>query len=169
MDKRIKILAFLTLLLIFCVSVTSAMAYFSTYVTAESGKVIQLGESVDFHEEKTVGGGKHVVITAEKGSDPVFVRVTAFVPSDVEGTYRYSGENWTQGKDGYWYYGSPIKDGESASIDITIDQVELEKTGRESFDLVVIYEYVPAKFSGGKLIADWNASYEVKSDTEVSG
>ena len=157
MNKKKIFITIVALLLIVGIAVPSALAYFSTYVRVKGGVPVTLGESTQLKEEKTPDGGKHVVITAAEGSDPVFIRVKAFAPSDVQGLVNYEGEGWTE-EDGYWYYGESIKDGESASIDITVDTDSLED--RDEFDLIVVYEYVPAQADGETLYADWDMEYK---------
>ena len=158
-----KLFAVIAVLLVLAVTVPAAMAYFSTYVRVKGGVPVTLGESTQFKEERTPGGGKHVVVTASEGSDPVFVRVTAFAPSDMEDLVKYTGEGWTEGDGGFWYYSKALNGGESAAIDIDVDTEALDaRSDRDTFDLVVVYEYVAAKTdANGNLYADWDEILEI--------
>ena len=69
--------------------VGKAWAYFTTYTEAAGGYTVHLGDRTEITEEFT-NWTKHVVITSEEDSEPVYIRVRAFCGSRY--TLQYSGE-----------------------------------------------------------------------------
>lgn len=166
MKKRNLILAVLALVLAVTVSVPSALAYFTTYVRAAGTKPVHLAEETRLKEPKPVDWTKHLTVTAQDGSEPVFVRARAFAPDGL--TLTYSGENWTQNGD-FWYYGPSIKGGESAAeLLIKIDNIPQDVKEDENFNVVVVYECTPVLYDAqGNETADWNG--KVTTTTENGG
>lgn len=156
--SRLVILA-AAVVLIMALTLPAALGYFSTYVRIPGTKTVHLSDG-DKMKEENVSGSKHVVITADEDSDPIFVRVKAFAPTDIEDKLVYEGKGWTKGADGWWYYDEPLSKGGSAAIDISLPDIEIDKA---TFNVVVLHEYVPAIPDGrGGLTADWtNPSLDV--------
>lgn len=150
--QNLLIIACVLMMLI--VSVPEAYSYFSTYTKTSGSKVIHLFNSEHF-EEEVDGNIKTIRITADDGSDPIFVRVKAFAPEPI--TLEYSGDSWTVGDGDYYYYGKPIKDKEStADLKIEIKNAPSDAEVDEEFHVVVIYESIPASVDeDGALVADW--------------
>ena len=151
MTKRKTLLVSIVTVLMLLVTITPALAYFTTYVRVPGEKPVHLGEKVRIKEDGE--DFKHVVLTADEDSDPVFVRIAVFAPTEIEKVLEIEGKNWK--KNGYYYeYELPLYAGESAEINIKIpDGTEID---RETFDVVVLYEYVPALMDAdGNLYADW--------------
>lgn len=146
----------------------SAWAYFTTYASSKGTMTLHLGDSTDM-EEEVVDGEKRVVITADEDSCAVFVRVTAFCGDEY--SLAFSGENWSDGGDGFYYYASPIQATESTTqLVIKI----LDKDGNKvdastveegtAFNIVVVHESTPALYDeDGNATADWDAEVTVNS------
>ena len=167
MNRKKLILASLAVLLVLALAVPAASAYFTTYVRVPGSKTVHLSDGTEFDETQTEGGGKHVVITADEDSDPVFVRVLIMAPEDVldalvitnggeSGSWEDKGDFGSDGCSGYWYFSEPIKDGETAEMNI--DLPEGFQYDGDSFNVVVLHEYVPAEpDENGGLTANWDS------------
>ncbi|MDO5784691.1 MAG: hypothetical protein Q4P20_06480 [Eubacteriales bacterium] len=173
MKKSKLILPAAAALLTLGVTLHTSLAYFTTYTTARGTRPITL-ETQQTKPTVTETFGdwtKHVVIDAEEGSAPIFIRAKAFSSDNL--TYNGNGK-WTLNEaDGFYYYSDPIADDGSAydkstaALDIRIDRL----TGRdpqigEQFDVIVVYEYTTALTGAdGKLYADWTQVYSVGGDS----
>jgi hypothetical protein len=152
MKIRNKILTALAILLVLVITVQSALAYFTTYVTAAGSVTLKLGEQTVIEEPDVQEWTKHIVISAKEDSEPVWVRAKAFAPAPYE--LQYSGEGWTDGGDGYWYYNDIVTVDKSANeLLVKIENIPEEVEVGENFNVIVIYEAVPA-FEGKE--ADWS-------------
>ena len=86
-----------------------------------------------------------MVIENVESSEPVYIRARAFCGSQY--TLVYSGEGWTQGSDGYYYYGNIVNGGASTGrLDIRIENIPADPEEMERFNVVVIYESTPVKY-----------------------
>ena len=149
-------LALFAVVLISAAGLGKSGAYFTTYAEAEGALTIALGEETRIVETFS-DWTKHVSISnAENSNYPVFVRVKAFCAS-YELTY--SGDGWTLGDDGFYYYADPVEAGSASGIlDIHIDHVpaNIEDPGRK-FNVVVVSECTPALYDeDGNVYCDWN-------------
>lgn len=149
MSKRKYYLTILTLAAFLTVAgagIKEAWAYFTTFSEAAGGYTIHLGDRTEFTEEFS-NQTKHVVITSDADSEPVYVRARAFSGSKYPLTY--SGEGWSLGADDYYYYQSILEGGASTSgLDIRIDGIPVngEEAEKNYFNVVVIYESTPVKY-----------------------
>ena len=138
-------------------SVSNANAYFTTYVTAKGGYAINWKHE-EHIDESFEDWNKYVTITSKPESIPVFVRVKAFSGSTY--SLSYSGNEWTE-NGGYYYYNNVLNGGETTSaLRVFIDNIPTNPQKKENFNVVVIYETIPAQFDEeGKFIspvlADW--------------
>lgn len=127
-------------------SVGSALAYFTTYCTAEGSYTMTMGFPETDIEEEVDSAGKHVTIQ-NTGDYDCFVRVKVFVSSPVDMNASYSGQGWESRSDGYWYY-TPVL---TAHTDSQEFLVSFEYPGGEdapdSFDIIVVYESVPVLYN----------------------
>ncbi len=193
MRKRTLILTALVFALILTSTIQPAIAYFTTYVRARGGYTVSIGDTTKIRERYS-DWTKHVVISNEEGSEPVFIRARVL----YSGKYgvSVSGEGWTErNDDGYYYYGSSataltIVEGgkETTALDVTITGVpvvptennetdaEVEEAFKrlkdgEGFSVTVIYESTPVRYQeDGTAYADWDAKViEVDSTTGGSG
>ena len=141
MKRKTILLGALALVLVLCVSIGAAWAYFTTYASAQGGYVIQQG--VEF-EETFYDWTKHVVITSKPNTVPVYVRVRAYASTQY--TLETGGAGWTQ--DGDWWYCTEILEGggQTNPLDILILDVPTEVENGDSFNVVVVYEYAPVRY-----------------------
>ena len=156
-NRNRNILIIFMIIAVCLISVPSAMAYFTTYARVKGTKPIKLKEVVRFKEED-ISGNKHVVMTADADSDPIYVRVRAYASEEIMDllTYKYTDGQWTE-SDGWYEYYKVLNAGESAVMDIEIDKTDIEN---EQFNVVVVYEYIPAISDGnGGYVKDWDAEW----------
>ena len=72
------------------------------------------------------------------------------------GSWEDKGDFGSDGCSGYWYFSEPIKDGETAEMNI--DLPEGFQYDGDSFNVVVLHEYVPAEpDENGGLTANWDS------------
>ena len=84
------------------------------------------------------------MIANEESSEPVYIRVRAFCGSQY--TIAYSGEGWTLGGDGYYYYNHAVDGGGvTGALDLKIENIPENPEDKESFNVIVIYESTPVK------------------------
>lgn len=152
--------------------IQSAMAYFTTYVTARGSKPIQLGTTTEVREE-VEDMTKHIVI-ANTGESDCWVRVKVFAGSQF--TIQYSGaaaddgsQYWTQNQDGYWYYKDIVRTGEETEV--LLAKIEMPKDYKDSFDVVVVQECTPVLYLGDGSAAapDWEREIDTKTDIGTAG
>ena len=165
MMKKIRYaIAALAVAAIMTAGLGQAWAYFTTYAAAEGGYTINLGDRTEITEGFS-DWTKRVTVTN--------VRVKAFGPSTCPLTY--TGSGWTAGEDGYYYYGTPVPGGGNTEVlNIVINNIPTKEDGLEvgdQFNVIVIYESTPVLYDegGNPLPADWNATLDVVTGTEVVG
>ena len=156
MKKGKWLLAALAFVMVLGVGIGSAMAYFTTFVTAKGGIPINLGYTDRIEEPEFDGTSKHIVVYNE-GPDSCYVRAKAFAGNMVElSCTDLSGGLWSKGEnDDYWYYDfdgeeegiQPVPGGEQTqellvNVKLLATKPEVDK-GRDSLNVVVIYESVP--------------------------
>ena len=150
--KNIFLVSFAAVLIL-TAGIGKASAYFTTYARAAGGYRINIDYDTEI-EEKFSDWKKRVVIKNKDGSQPVYVRARAFCGEEYSLTY--SGDKWTLGKDGYWYYNDILYGGsQTAELVVKIDKIP-EGVEEAELNVVVIYEYTPVKYNqDGKPYADW--------------
>ena len=162
MTKKKLLFTLLIVMIITMVTVPPTLAYFSTYVRVPGHKPVHVNEKVIIKEDGDTF--KHVTLQADADSDPVYVRIAVFAPTEVESELVLEGDNWVENGI-YHEFTKPLYAGETA--DITIKLKDENKIGREKFDLVVLYEYVPAQTKpDGSLYVDWTFKPEI---TKIGG
>ena len=166
MKKRNIFLAVLSAGLILTASIGSAWAYFTTYVEAEGGYTISLGDETTVEEDFSAWM-KSLVITSTEDSEPVYVRAKAFSgdaypltysdgkafnkedPKDNhhdDGVWSDKNGSWMPNADGYYYYSKIIYGGgKTNELQVKIETVPSEVTEKE-FNVVVIYETTPVQY-----------------------
>ncbi len=176
MKKKQIFLGFLAAGLVMSSSVGSAWAYFTTYVEARGGEVISLGDETSVTEEFSQWT-KHIRITSDADSKPVYVRAKAFC-SAYEIQYidpnaaDPDSEKWTPGADDYYYYSGIVEGGgETTELLVHIKDVPSEEVDQKDFNVVIIYETTPVQYdeNGKPLPAseiDWNDKLDI---TRVEG
>lgn len=140
------------------ISVHEAMAYFTTYVTAQGGYTVTLGHSSTI-EETFENMTKHIVIS-NTGDTECYVRVKVFAGSMVDVSYFGTQDGngtayWSKNEsDGYWYYKDIVPvGGKTKELQAKISvPAEFE----EDFDVIVIQECTPVQYkTDGTPYADW--------------
>ena len=162
MKKRIWIPALLALMLVLAMSIAPSMAYFTATTSAVGGLTIRVEPTTDIEEPWIIDGVKHVVISADEDSEPVYVRARAFW-GESAGTVSYAGTGWAPAvpDDGWLYYDTILNGGESAEeFLVTVSRlVEREEdiVEGENFNVVVVYEATPVQYDeAGRPYADWS-------------
>ena len=159
------------------VSIHAALAYFTTYCMAEGGLPIEYGTRTVITEEPQVVEGKKVVSikNSADSKEAIYVRVRAFAGEEFQPLH-YSGEGWTDGNDGFWYYDGilePGQDTDAHKLTIQVDGL-LTTDGYAAGDKIevpVIYESMPVQYDENwnqltALQANWNKLPQTESNTE---
>ncbi len=147
-------------------TIESSLAYFTTYVSAGGGQVVNLGAQTTIHENLS-DMTKHIVIKNDSPINDCFVRVKVFCGADVEITYTDEAGNWREGTDGYWYYEpvlpaspDPKKPSVTTPLDAKITVNVPEGESKDNFNMVVIQECTPAIYDeNGEPSADWTTVF----------
>ncbi|WP_165043925.1 hypothetical protein [Adlercreutzia sp. ZJ138] len=166
-------------LAVVCIAVAgigAASAYFTTYCQAKGGYTLELGDETTVNET-FANWTKSVAITSDAASsEPVYVRVAAYGPSDYAIDYSEPGgaTNWSQAADGYYYYNGVLDPGATTPVlDLMIRNVpktdsatgEAPQLG-DAFSVVVVYETTPVQYqSSGEQVAPESADWSVKLET----
>lgn len=175
-------LSLLTAASVLTAGVSGALAYFTTYTGAEGGHVVHLGDRTQIRESFD-SWTKHVTVTSDPESEPVYVRARAFC-ARYGFRYQPSSERWTTGKGGwneivpegadeYYYYTEILNGGESTEVlDVVIDIPSKEEDEKfedgDNFNVIVIYESTPVRYhEDGTPYADWTQTLDVVTDTGI--
>lgn len=156
-NKLVLVLLTIALLSLSTAGVGKAYAYFTAYTQAAGSHEVKLGDETEL-EEKVRDGNKEITIkNSDTSNQAVYVRARAFAGSEIESSLNYSGEGWSKGEGGWWYYSTPLLPGETA------EKLLIEVSGRpaddtEIFKVTVVYESTPAIQNG--VDADGNIKYE---------
>ena len=129
LNKKTLCLTAAALTLTAGLSVGSAMAYFTTYVTAQGGQELSLGFTEVIPDEEVSDWTKHIKIE-NTGDYECYVRVKVFAGSQYQEGLVYSDESgkWTPGDDGYYYYSDVIAPGaKSEELLVKISNMNLPK------------------------------------------
>lgn len=154
-NKKSILLLILAVTMVLSTYIGSAMAYFTTYTEAKGGYVINLEGQIitreDFYEWT-----KHVTVVSTENSVPVYVRARAFAGDQYELTY--SGNGWSRGSDGFYYYNEILYGGqETPELLVHIGNIPEDAVEGDDFNVIVIYEYTPVQYDeNGNPYADWS-------------
>ena len=154
------LLGILAVCLILSAGIGSATAYFTTYSTAEGGQLLDLGDSTKI-EEQVSNWTKHLKISSDKESEPVFVRARAICGSQYALVYS-GGDGWSDGGDGWWYYGPILyAEGSTTVLDVKIENIPEDAKEGDSFNVVVYYQSTPVLYDeNGTPYADWSLAFD---------
>lgn len=149
-----------------CVSVPDAMAYFTTYVKAEGGYEITLGNETEI--EETVSDMTKEITISNTGAADCYVRVKVFCGSQLDITYAGAVDEagnacWTKKDDGYWYYKDilPV----NGKTKVLQAKISLPEGYTDSFNVIVVQECAAVQYTeDGTPFADWNAKLDTKTD-----
>ena len=151
-----------------CMTVTAGVgltsSYFTTYAEAKGGTSVVMKPTSTTPDESFSDWQKHVVITNDADTAPVYIRVKAFTGDAYE--LNYSG-NWTPTADGYYVYNSIVEAGQATeALDITIGNIPDDAAVGTEFNVSVIYEATPVQYDeNGNAVEPVNADWSVKLDT----
>ena len=175
MKKNTFLLALLALLLVVCVSVGPALAYFSTFTRASGTATLSLEHHTwikepDFDEEF-----KQIQIK-NYGKSPCYVRVAAFAPDGITLALA-AGDTSGWSKDGdYWVYGSVLQPGDTANDLVLVlgnlpvlpsPSAAPDINQVESFNIPVGYEATIAVYDPDTEAykpADWGLKFDLIGD-----
>ena len=145
LDKMKKaVLPALAAVLVLGAAATNSSSYFTTYVTARGGYTLELRD-VRVDVDDTMDGNTKQITVRNVTEEPCYVRVKVIQSSAVETAIEYSGADWFDGGDGYWYY-TPILPGNGTAAQlnakITLPESSAEKPIPEgtTFNVTVIAE-----------------------------
>lgn len=180
MKKKKLLLAALVAVLIMTMGIGSTWAYFTTYAEAQGSKEVQFGYET-YIDEKIVNLDKVITVYASEKSEPVFVRVRAFTGLEYQDRLSISGQDWTKGGDGYYYYNKPIAYGEgTAPLNISVGKL-LREEELDAVNVIVLDESTPGiceyaedgslvRDADGKAILhpDWEGDLIIQNETDVN-
>ena len=161
MKKRTVILGALAAAGVMLAGITTAWGYFTTYARAEGGYSIALENETTIHEEFS-SWTKHVTISNEEESEPVFVRARAYCSEFFDLQYEDANGKWTPGEDGYYYYSDAVPAGASTDeLLIRIGNVPENVADGYNFNVVVVYESTKVLYDeSGAPYADWTKTLD---------
>lgn len=157
-------LASVVLTLVAGIAVESAMAYFTTYVTAKGGYTLELGfTKTEIQEE--VEYGKKVVTLTNTGDYDCYVRLKALTGDAYKDSLVYSEPDdagkWVPGVEGYYYYNEIVAPGgTSTALEVKFSFPE----GKEptNFNVIIIQECTPVLYDEyGNPYGDWSVTADV--------
>ena len=153
---RTALLTCLALILVLGASVGPSLSYFTTYVTAEGGYTIELHRVETEVHETFDGGAKHITIE-NTGKVDCYVRVRLYAGTMIG--LSYSGNGWSLGEDGYWYYDTILPAGASTS-ELTASITPAEGLD-QNYNVIVVEECTAVQYdAAGQPYADWTLTAE---------
>lgn len=179
-NRRTLLLALTALLLSLGAAAGSAMAYFTTYVTAQGGHELSLGFTTTIPNEKVSDWSKTITLT-NTGERDCYVRLKVFAGSSYTLTYEFDQNGgWSLGSDGYYYWHEILRPGETAGHtgggetpdDAFVVRIGKPQDANQSFNIIVVQECTPVPFDeNGNPLAwdqvDWSRTADVvKTETQ---
>lgn len=138
-------------------SVGTALAYFTTYTSANGSAVLDLGFTSTQIQETVVDWTKHIVVENTGGYE-CYVRVKIFAGDKYKDrlTIKDDSGKWILGEDDYYYYSDILSTTEAgkrtSELLVQIDNAGLE----EDFNVVVVQEYSQVLYDeAGNPYYDW--------------
>lgn len=171
--KKVVAMSAAALALTAALTIESSMAYFTTYVSAEGGHVVNMGARTEI-SEKVSEMTKHITLRNTSDRGDCYVRVKVFYGAGINVDYVDVEKNgdWYDGGDGYWYYRPILPAGQTtAQLDVSIDTTGLEKPEglepgemtqyiKDKFNVVVVQECTPVIYDeNGNPSANWETIY----------
>jgi len=146
------------------IAVGSAMAYFTTYVTAKGGYTVDLGLTKTEIKEEVEYGKKEIILT-NTGHHDCYVRLKALTGDRYKDSLLYSEPEalgkWTPGADGYYYY-SDIVAPEASTTELDVSFAFPEGEEPADFNVIIIQECTLVLFDEfGNPYADWSVTADV--------
>ena len=162
----------LALALLAAAAIEPAMAYFTANAVNAGALTIDVGSTTTIDEPDVVEWTKHIVVTCDKNSVPVYVRARAFAGVTFPLEYTVpEGSKWTEGDDGWWYYEDILMPGQSTEEELLvhIDNVPEDAVEGDSFNVSVVSEDTPVLYDAkGNPYADWDLRFS-NMDAEEGG
>lgn len=162
MKRNTFLLLVLAIVMVVSASIGTAWAYFTVSDGAEGSQTVGLAGGSSTVTETFDSWTKHVVVTNDEGSAPVYVRAKAFYGDEYDVTMTGS-EGWTAADADGWYNYSGILNGGEATTELLlrIDGAPESAEVGDSFNIVVVYETTPVQHdASGNAYADWNVSLD---------
>lgn len=163
-SRRILALALAALLLTAGAAADSAMAYFTTYVTAEGGHELRLGFTTTIPNEEVADWTKTITLT-NTGERDCYVRLRVFAGSAYSLRYECSeAGGWSAGDDGYYYWHEILHPGETAGNpgggetpdDPLLVRIQKPEDADQSFNVIVVQECTPVPYDENGNPLPWN-------------
>ena len=159
-------LAATALILTAGISIGTAMAYFTTYATAEGGITLDLGFTQTEIDEKVIDGKKEIVLK-NTGDHDCYVRLKAITGNAYKDSIVYSEPDsagkWTpgNGEEGYYYYSNIVEPG-AVTTQINVGFAFPEGEEPADFNVIIIQECTPVLYDeNGNPYADWTVKADV--------
>lgn len=160
MKKKIIIICSI-ILAILAIFIYKVSAYFTTYVSAKGGRIINIGNMDEIVIDKRVqfNNKNNQVITLScinSGDGRSAIRLKVLCPSSLSIDY-ILGDNWKKGDDGYIYYNKAIGPGETAEEDLKLklDTSNIDKG--TNFKLIVVSESTDVYLDESGNNFDWSS------------
>lgn len=140
-------------------------AYFTSYAVTDGTYPVAIGDKVVITEEFS-NWTKHVRLTADGNSGPVYVRARAFHSDLYDVEYSFPGGKWSDGGDGWYYYPDILYASQTTEeLTVTIKNVPEEIKDPLDFGVAVVYESTPVRYrEDGTAYADWDRPLAGKED-----
>ena len=165
MKTKWKVLAIIAAIAVLMASIGSAVAYFSTSAKTSGEQPVSLGTEI---EETVTDWTKHVTVSTDQDSFPVYVRVRAFTDSRFMLTYSWSGDDWKDEGDGFYYYSKVLYASESTTeLDVNINNIPKDLKEGFDFNVIVIYECTRATDDDGQFITpNWEDAIDLNGGND---
>ena len=171
-NRGAAVLAAAAFFLVIGMNAGRAMAYFTAYVTAEGGKVLELGFTTTDVEEYPEIDNKRIFVR-NTGDWDCYVRVKLFAGASygLDFDTTSSDSRWTEGADGYYYWTEVLPAGGNTEV----LKVDIDNSGApasaDSYTVIVVQEYTPVPCDGeGNVIpwdgVDWSREVDVVKSVE---
>ena len=165
--KTIGLLA-VSLLMVACIGIGSALAYFTTYTEAKGGAKLDLKFQKTNIAEEVKEGNKILKVKNSENAAAAYVRIKVVVAEQFKNDLVYSEKSdikkWTPGNDGYYYYADIVEPG-AETTELYVNVLGVKAT--DDFNVIVIQESTPVLYKeDGTPYADWSVKADV-SETVV--
>ena len=156
MNRKTICLAVAALLLVGGLTVGNAMAYFTAFDTASGAVELDLGFTETIPNETVENRTKTITVT-NNGDYDCYVRLKALTGAKYDGCLEYTGADWSNEGE-YYYYDGILAPGASTS-EIVIDINDAFELADSDFNVIIIQECSPVHYdSEGNPEADWDAT-----------
>ena len=164
--KRSICLTAVAVTLLVSLTVGTAMAYFTTYATAEGGVQMELDFTKTDIDENVVDGKKEIKVT-NTGDFSCYVRVKALAGDAHTLAYEEpvadgASSKWTPNPDGYYYYADVLEPGASTTLLNVLFELPTDADEPADFNVIIIQENTPVLYGeDGTPYANWSKVADV--------